>query len=268
MTAVAVGAPSSGSSWIVLLFWVVVADPCPSLFVARGLGAHAPLTLRALLFVAFHADGDPVRPVFDRSSRGRDPYGRGDAREPLPRTGPSADDGGGVGCSCGGCRTREGTARRTVPSSCLSAQTQPLDERAVTADVGLRQVVQQAAAPPDQQEQAAPAVVVVLVLLEVLGEIADPAGQHRDLHLGRAGVVLDRRVVGHDLLLESAFERHRTASLARSRVVPGLVHGGSLHTRRLPDVRNNRTSVTAGLRPAPRPGAVPTCVEPLPPLLG
>src|SRR3954447_5284290 len=135
-----------------------------------------------------------------------------------------------------GAARERGPSGRTVPSSCLPAQPEPLDERAVTADVGLRQVVQQAATPPDQQEQAAPAVVVVLVLLEVLGEIADPAGQHRDLHLGGTGVVLDRRVVGHDLLLQSALERHRTASLARSRVVPGLVHGGSLHTRRLPGV--------------------------------
>src|SRR4051794_12160313 len=163
------------------------------------------------------------------------------AREPLPRTGPRVE-AAGSSAWCGGCRTREGTVRADGPLVVLAAQTEPLDERAVAADVGLRQVVQQAAAPPHQQEQAAPAVVVVLVLLEVLGEIADPAGQHRDLHLGGAGVVLDRRVVGHDLLLESALERHRTASLARSRVVPGLVHGGSLHTRRLPDVRNNRTS--------------------------
>src|SRR4051794_16749195 len=95
------------------------------------------------------------------------------AREPLPRTGPRAD-AGGSSASCGGCRTREGTVRRTVPSSCLPAQTEPLDERAVAADVGLGQVVQQAAPPPDQQEQAPPAVVVVLVLLEVLGQVADP----------------------------------------------------------------------------------------------
>src|SRR4051794_19582822 len=94
------------------------------------------------------------------------------------------------------------------PLDVLAAQAESLDERAVPSDVGLRQVVQQAATTPDQQEQAPPAVVVVLVHLEVLGEVADPTGQHRDLHLGRTGVVLDRGVLGHDLLLESALERH------------------------------------------------------------
>ena len=67
-------------------------------------------------------------------------------------------------------------------------------------------------APTDQQEQAPPAVVVVLVLLEVLGEVADPAGQHRDLDLRRAGVrlVLPERLRG--LLLRFLGEGHATSS--------------------------------------------------------
>src|SRR4051794_33078837 len=78
MTAVAVVTPSSGSnSAAVLLFWVVGADTCPSLFVARGPRGPCPSDPCALLFVAFHADG--VR--CDRSSieapgKGH-PYGRG-----------------------------------------------------------------------------------------------------------------------------------------------------------------------------------------------
>src|SRR5919107_5364486 len=120
--------------------------------------------------------------------------------------------------SCDGCRTREGTVPAgTVPSG-SPAQAEPLDERPVPVDVGLGQVVQQPATTTDQQEQPPPAVVVVLVLLEVLGQVADPAGQHRDLHLGRTGVLLDRRVLGHDLLLRRAVERHGSP--------PGLVTCG------------------------------------------
>src|SRR3954452_4358290 len=109
---------------------------------------------------------------------------------------------------CGGCRTREGNVpARTVPSG-SPAQAEALDERPVPVCVGLGQVVQQPATTTDQQEQPPPAVVVVLVLLEVLGQVADPAGQHRDLHLGRTGVLVDRGVLGHDLLLRRAVERH------------------------------------------------------------
>src|SRR3954447_12674512 len=209
MTAVAVVTPSSGSnSAAVLLFWVVGADTCPSLVVARG-----PRGRRALSSLWRSPPTDPVRPVFDRSAR------EGNApRKGAGCPGATTEDRtvmrttAGRRLSCGGCRTREGTVRADGPLVVLAAQTEPLNERAVAADVGLRQVVQQAAAPPDQQEQAPPAVVVVLVLLEVLGEVADPAGQHRDLDLRRTGVVLDRRVVGHDLLLDSALERHRAAS--------------------------------------------------------
>src|SRR3954447_3930858 len=205
MTAVAVVTPSSGSnSAAVLLFWVVGADTCPSLVVARG-----PRGRRALSSLWRSPPTDPVRPVFDRSAR------EGNApRKGAGCPGATTEDRtvmrttAGRRLSCGGCRTREGTVRADGPLDVLAAQAEPLDERAGAGDVGLRQVVQQAAAPPDQQEQAPPAVVVVLVLLEVLGEVADPTGQHRDLDLRRAGVVLDRRVVGHDLLLDSTLERH------------------------------------------------------------
>src|SRR5689334_15303010 len=65
MTAVAVVTPSSGSnSAAVLLFWVVGADTCPSLVVARG-----PRGRRALSSLRRSTPTDPVRPVFDRSAR-------------------------------------------------------------------------------------------------------------------------------------------------------------------------------------------------------
>src|SRR4051794_12936477 len=216
MTAVAVVTPSSGSNSAatpvveaVGLPWVVGADTCPSLFVAAGRRdrrALSPLvaTLRQV----------PGRPVFDRSSREPCslfwslPNGNRACPGATTEDRPAGGLRRGSSASCGGRRTREGTVRWTIPSSYLPAQAEPLDEGAVAADVGLGQVVQQAATTADQQEQAPAAVVVVLVLLEVLGQVADPAGQHRDLDLRRAGVVLDRRVLGHDLLLDSALERH------------------------------------------------------------
>src|SRR3954452_13446420 len=228
MIAVARVTPSSGSySAAVLPLWAVGADTCPSLVVAAG-----PVAARRSPLCGDSAPR-PVRG--DRSSieaPGTWCPGTGTAKPGSHYRGPARwPTGRGSSDPCGGRRTREGTARWTVPSTCLPRQTEPLEERAVAFNVGLGQVVQQPATPADQQEQAPPAVVVVLVLLEVLGEVADPAGQHRDLHLGRAGVPLDRGVVGHDLLLDSAVER-QGGLLGRSRVAPGLGHGGSWHTGR------------------------------------
>src|SRR3954468_23400490 len=210
MTAVAVVTPSSGSNSAATPFveavglpWVVGADtgvllssshaaPWPSC--APLCGELSPASIRV-----------------DRSSieaLGHWVPRRGTHMPGSHYRGPARGRGGSPSVSCGGCRTREGTVRADGPLVVLSAQTEPLDEGAVPVDVGLGQVVQQPPATADQQEQAPPAVVVVLVLLEVLGEVADPAGQHRDLDLRRAGVVLDRRVLGHDLLLDSALERH------------------------------------------------------------
>src|SRR4051812_19474143 len=225
MTAVAVVTPSSGSNSAatpvvetVGLPWVVGADTCPSLFVARGPRGPLPSdSVRSLLLwrpawtVRRHLR--PGRPVFDRSPRERCslfwflPNGNCVCPGATTEDRTASGAAGRRPRAAGAARVR-GPSGRTVPSSCLPAQTEPLDERAVAADVGLGQVVQQAATPPDQQEQPPPAVVVVLVQLEVLGQVADPAGQHGDLHLGRAGVLLDRRVLGHDLLLDSTVERH------------------------------------------------------------
>src|SRR3954453_4780138 len=202
MTAVAVVTPSSGAkSTDALLFWVVGADTCPSLVVARGSRGPLPREpVRSPLCGVLAGSG--ATGLRSKLSGGDCPGATTEDRRHL------SEGGGFAGSRAAGAVRERGPSGRTVPSSCLPAQTEPLDERAVPVDVGLRQVVQQAAAPPDQQEQAPPAVVVVLVLLEVLGEVADPAGQHRDLDLRRAGVVLDRRVLGHDLLLDSALERH------------------------------------------------------------
>ena len=111
---------------------------------------------------------------------------------------------------CGADRARPATGRAASASgrSELAADAEALDDRAVALDVGLHQVLEQAATLADQQQQAAPAVVVVLVGLEVLGQVGDATGEHRDLDLGAAGVAGLGAVLGDDLLLGGGVERH------------------------------------------------------------
>src|SRR5215218_8185350 len=213
MTAVAVVTPSSGSNSAETGL-VVGADMSPSLFFVASASCRSatPLTARFLRCCAVLRRGDrcSIEALGIRCSpRRRNRTCPGATTEDRPSRDAS---GGGPVLPVRRVPHEEGDRPRDVPgaapSTYLAAQAESLDERAVPGDVGLRQVVQQAATTPDQQEQAPPAVVVVLVHLEVLGEVADPLGQHRDLHLGRARVVLDRGVLGHDLLLDCALERH------------------------------------------------------------
>src|SRR5471032_1658708 len=90
----------------------------------------------------------------------------------------------------------------------LSAQTEALDQLAVTSDVGGLEVAQHALATADQQQQTSSAVVVVLVLARVLGQVQDATGEHRDLNLGGTGVALFGGVLGNDLFLYSSVQGH------------------------------------------------------------
>src|SRR5690606_13948998 len=88
---------------------------------------------------------------------------------------------------------RRMTARSARSSRCrrrVASATQPetLDQRAVAVDVDVLQVSQQPATLTHEQQQATTRVVVVLVLLQVLGEVLDAAGQHGDLHFRGPGV--------------------------------------------------------------------------------
>src|SRR5262249_49436896 len=85
---------------------------------------------------------------------------------------------------------------------------QLLDEGAVALEIRALEIVQKAAAPADELEQAAPRVVVVLVRAQMLGELVDPARQHRDLNLGRARVRLGAAVRLNHLLLLFLGEAH------------------------------------------------------------
>src|SRR5690242_12692295 len=90
---------------------------------------------------------------------------------------------------------------RRQPPQVLATQTETIDQRAITLDVVVLQVVEQTTALADEQQQATTAVVVVLVLLEVLGQMRDPAGQEGNLHLRGAGVAVAERVLLDDLCL-------------------------------------------------------------------
>src|SRR3954462_10129023 len=127
--------------------------------------------------------------------------------------------------------TRNGPRSWIGPWPSVSpAQAEPLDQRAVTRDVGALQVLQQPAALTDEDQQTPTAVVVVLVGLEVLGEVLDALREHRDLDLRGTGVALVRGVLGHDALLGGTVEGHGSPCVSL-RDAPGHVHPGALVPR-------------------------------------
>ena len=86
-----------------------------------------------------------------------------------------------------------------MPRRGLLTDAQLGNDRAVTLDIFLRQIVQQTAALTDHLVHAQTAVVVVGMLLEVLRQLADTLGEDGDLDFGRAGVALMGGVVGDDV---------------------------------------------------------------------
>src|SRR5664280_512354 len=109
----------------------------------------------------------------------------------------------------------------------LSAQTEALDQLAITSDVGGLEVAQHALATTDQQQQTAAAVVIVLVLTRVLGKVQDATREHRDLDLGGTCVALMGGVLGHDLFLDSSVQGHAVSPrLFSLRGALGQVHPG------------------------------------------
>ena len=81
----------------------------------------------------------------------------------------------------------------------LSAQTQTLDQGAVTVDVNALEVIKHTTTVADHQQQTTTGVVIVLVLLEVLGQVGDTLGQQSHLDLGGTGVTFVRRVLVDNL---------------------------------------------------------------------
>ena len=107
-----------------------------------------------------------------------------------------------------GAHGRESSEGRSGRAS--ATQAEALDQRAVARDVDLGDVLEQPATTTDQQQQPATRVVIVLVHLEVLGQIGDALGQHRDLGLRRTGVGVMQAVLAEDLFFLLGGERHET----------------------------------------------------------
>src|SRR5688572_3915184 len=76
----------------------------------------------------------------------------------------------------------------SVLPSKLAANPEASDQIAVARLVFALHIIEQAAALADHLQQTATGMVVALMGLEVLGEVGDPLGQDRDLHVRRAGI--------------------------------------------------------------------------------
>ncbi len=83
----------------------------------------------------------------------------------------------------------------------LLADAEFLNDGLVSLGVVLLQVIQQATALADHDEEPAPGRVVLLVGLEMVGQLADPLTEDRDLDLGGPSIGCMRPELANDLLL-------------------------------------------------------------------
>ncbi len=84
---------------------------------------------------------------------------------------------------------------------CLLADTELADHVAIAIGIMRLQVIQQAAALANQHQQATPRSVILLVRLEMLGQLANPLTQNRDLDFRGTGV----RIVGAEAFNQGQF---------------------------------------------------------------
>ena len=105
---------------------------------------------------------------------------------------------------------RSAPARPASPqrAEAYAAQPELGDQGSVALDVLALEVLEEPAAAPDHLQQPAPGGVVVLVGLEVLRQLGDPCGEHRDLDVGRAGIAVRACVLLDDPLLGFFGQRH------------------------------------------------------------
>src|SRR4051794_21482713 len=98
------------------------------------------------------------------------------------------------------CRTTAGRARlqrarKMMPrAKRLASDAELIDQCLVAPLIGALEIVEQLAALRDHLEKAAPRMVVFHMRLEVFGQGVDPLREDRNLHLGRACVVLGRGI--------------------------------------------------------------------------
>lgn len=82
----------------------------------------------------------------------------------------------------------------------LLANAEFLDDVLVALGIVAFEVVEQAAALAYHHQETAAGGVILLVRLEVFRQLSDTFAEHRDLHLGAAGVVIVSAVPGNDVL--------------------------------------------------------------------
>lgn len=101
--------------------------------------------------------------------------------------------------------------RAGVPSGILLANTELLDDRTVSLNVVLHEVVEQAATLAYQLQQTAPGGVVVLVFAEVLRKVVDAGRENGNLHFGRPGIIWPVAML-FDEFLRLLFRNHAAVS--------------------------------------------------------
>ena len=72
----------------------------------------------------------------------------------------------------------------------LLTQAQLLEHRLVAIAGGALEIIEELAAAGDEHQKTATGGMILRVRLEVLGKLVDPAGQHRDLHVGTPCVLI------------------------------------------------------------------------------
>jgi hypothetical protein len=102
-----------------------------------------------------------------------------------------------------GPHTREtqnkGEARPRLVVSVLFSQSQTPDQRSVTLEILVFQIIQQISPLPHHLQKTPSRMMILLVNLQVLVQIVDPVGQDGYLHLGRTRVPLLCLVIVDDL---------------------------------------------------------------------
>ena len=76
----------------------------------------------------------------------------------------------------------------SLPMIALSSQAQLANDRAVTLDIVVLQIVEEVSSVTDHLLKSAAAVEILLVRLEVDGQVVDAGSQNSDLNFGRTGV--------------------------------------------------------------------------------
>src|SRR5438067_13335926 len=90
-----------------------------------------------------------------------------------------------------------------------TTQSEPPDQRLVAGRVGSPEVIEQPTPLANHDQQTTPGMKVLLVAREMIGQVADPLRQDRDLHLGGPGVTGLGRVFRNERLLALGGNRHR-----------------------------------------------------------